>query len=221
MAHCRIPMCTSCIFGKATRCRWRFKSKKVPEEEAFEPQLTPVNAIVDQLESTTPGLIAQLKGTPTKVRYRAATVFVDQFSGLSFVYLQKGLTSDETVEAKQAFEQYANDHGVKIRHYHADNGRFADNKWRKDCQEKGQRLTFCEVNAHFQNGMAERRIRELQEQARTMLIHANRRWPEVVNAHLWPYAIRMANDIFNHTPDLTRKHIPIRSLFRYESQNES
>ena len=61
-----------------------------------------------------------------------------------------------------------------IQHYHADNGRFADNKFREAVAQKGQSLTFCGVNAHFQNGVAERRIRELQDHARTMLIHANR-----------------------------------------------
>ena len=68
------------------------------------------------------------------------------------------------------------------------------------------------MNAHFQNGIAERRIRELQEQARTMLIHANKRWPTTVNAYLWPYAIRMANDLYNATPDLKRKHTPIEAF---------
>ena len=78
--------------------------------------------------------------------------------------------------AKEAFERYARSHGVHVTHYHADNGRFADNKWQKACTDNGQQLTFCGVNAHFQNGVAERRIRELQEQARTMmLIHANKR----------------------------------------------
>ena len=51
------------------------------------------------------------------------------------------------------------------------------------------------MNAHFQNGVAERRIRELQDHARTMLIQANRRWPTAIDTHLLPDAIRTANDI--------------------------
>ena len=35
------------------------------------------------------GFIAQLKGNLTKRRYKYATVFVDQYSDLSYVYLQK------------------------------------------------------------------------------------------------------------------------------------
>jgi hypothetical protein len=99
-----------------------------------------------------------------------------------------------------------------VQHYHADNGRFADNKFCEAVAQKGQSLTFCGVNAHFQNGVAERRIRELQDHARTMLIHANRRWPQAINAHLWPYAIRMANEILNSTPDITRQFTPIEAF---------
>ena len=35
---------------------------------------------------------------------------------------------------------------------------------------------------------------------RAMLIHATKRWPGVVTIHLWPYAIRMANQAYNATP---------------------
>jgi len=33
-----------------------------------------------------------------------------------------------------------------------------------------------------------------------MLIHANHRWSTAITAHLWPYAIRAANDSLNATP---------------------
>ena len=69
---------------------------------------------VDQLESPTPGFIAQLKGTLTKQRYKYATVFVDQYSRLSYVHLQRTITSDETVQAKIAFERYVQERGVQI-----------------------------------------------------------------------------------------------------------
>ena len=69
---------------------------------------------VDQLESSTPGLIAQLKGKLSQQRYKYATVFVDQFPGYVFVYLQKRLTSEGTVMVKHAFEHSAEKHGVKL-----------------------------------------------------------------------------------------------------------
>ena len=110
---------------------------------------------------------------------------------------------DETVLAKEAFEWYAASHGVTVLHYHADNGSFADNKfWQSIDKTRGQKLTFCSVSAQFQNGGAKRRIREFQDHAHTMLIHANKRWLHAINTDLWPYALRMVNDILNATLSL-------------------
>ena len=63
-------------------------------------------------------------------------------------------------------------------------------------------MTFAGVNAHHQNGIAERRIRTLQNMARTMLIHSAYRWPACITANLWPYALRMANESLNNCPSM-------------------
>jgi hypothetical protein len=39
------------------------------------------------------------------------------------------MTAEETLEGKQAFEQYAKDRGITIQAYHADNGIFRAHKW--------------------------------------------------------------------------------------------
>jgi hypothetical protein len=62
------------------------------------------------------------------------------------------------------------------------------------------------VNAHHQNGRAEARIQRLQEMARKMLIHAKSKWPQEISANLWPYAMQMANEANNVTPDMNEKH---------------
>ena len=102
---CKVPRCSSCMFGRATRRAWRSKTptNQIGSRIATEPGQC---VSVDQLESPTPGLIAQLKGIPTTQRYNAATVFVDHFSRLSYVHLQRSLSSEDTVRAKQAFERY-------------------------------------------------------------------------------------------------------------------
>jgi hypothetical protein len=69
------------------------------------------------------------------------------------------------VEGKRAFEAYASRHGVKIRNYHADNGIFKAYKWMDARKADGQGMTYAAVNANHHNGIAERRIRELQELA--------------------------------------------------------
>ncbi|KAI2514132.1 hypothetical protein MHU86_25 [Fragilaria crotonensis] len=219
LATCQIPTCTSCLYGKATRRPWRTKPKLGQQGGKLRTAREPGQCIsVDQLESTTPGLIAQIKGWLTKKRYRVATVFVDHFSGLSYIHLQKSTNADETLEAKLAFERYASKFNVKIKSYQADNGRFAENKFMAAIKEAGQTITFCGVNAHFQNAVAERRIRTLQDQARTMLIHAQHRWPKAIDAHLWPYALRVANEVHNSTASSGREDL--KSPFELFAKSE-
>ena len=196
----RPPKCPGCIYGAMTKRPWRTKAQS--NKGKIYLATKPGDCVsVDQLESNTPGFIAQLKGSLTKQRYRAATIFVDHYSRLSYVYLQRGLTSDETLKAKRAFEAYARSHNVQIKHYHCDNGRFSDNAFIDDVTKRGQTISYCGVNAHFQNGIAEKRIRDLQERARKMLLHAKSRWPSAIELNLWPYAVRTANHLMATLPD--------------------
>ena len=197
LATCRVPECPACRYAKVTKIPWRTKGTQVRTKTINQPGQC---VSVDQMESSDPGLIAQLKGTPTKSRYKYATVFVDQFSDLSFIFLQKTLSSEETVKAKLAFEAYAKLHGVHIRHYHADNGRFADNLFIRDVEQKGQSITYCGVNEHFQIGGAEKKIWDLQDLARMQLNHAKHGWRQAIDTSLWPYALRNACQVHNHTP---------------------
>ena len=205
LAKCQVPACRSCLFGQATRRPWRHKPRKDAIPRKLRTATSPGQCVsVDQLESSTPGLIAQMKGWLTKKRYRVATIFVDHFSGLSYVHLQKTTNAAETLEAKRAFERFARRHDIRISQYQADNGRFAETVFLDHVRQSQQTITFCGVNAHFQNAVAERRIRVLQDRARTMLLHAKQRWPTAVEAYLWPYAIRLANEVHNATPDILR-----------------
>ena len=194
------PMCASCQYGKATRRPWR--TKATPSQiNTLKPIHKPGDCVsIDQTESPQPGLIGQLKGKMTTKRYKVATIFVDHFSRLSYIYLQTSTSGKETVEAKKAFEAYCQSINIRVQHYHADNGRFADNEWLADVARKGQSISFCGVGAHFQNGIAEKWIRDLQESARTMMLQASLRWPKAHSTALWPYALRMASEIINHTP---------------------
>ena len=198
LSRCPIPKCAACLYGRATKRAWR--SRAPPNAMTIPPATAPGAVVsVDQMESAVPGLIAQMKGFLTHQRYNVATIYVDHFSGLSYVYVQKGATVEETIEGKRAFERYAKSHGVIIKHYHADNGIFEARGFQNALAIDGQTITYCGVNAHHQNGRAEKKIRDLQELARTMLLHAQHRWPEAINAHLWPYAVKVANDNCNRT----------------------
>ena len=67
---------------------------------------------IDQMASTEVRFFAQLKGRLTKRRYKCATIFADHFSRLRLVHLQSNNSSEETIEAKRAFETFAAEHGV-------------------------------------------------------------------------------------------------------------
>ncbi|KAL7478239.1 hypothetical protein ACHAW6_004009, partial [Cyclotella cf. meneghiniana] len=169
-------------------------------------------ASVDQFQSTQAGFVAQLKGKLTTRRYYYGTIFVDHFSRLRYVHFMTTQTSAKTLQAKQAFEKFAAERGVRIKHYHCDNGRFADNAFKQHAEQQQQTLTFCGVNAHFQNGIAERAIRDLTESARKQLLHAKARWPKCIHLALWPYAMRCALHVYNTAPILddgtSRKTLP-------------
>ena len=164
---------------------------------------------MDQLQPTAPGFIGQLKGKLTKRRFTAATIFVDHHSRLGYVHLQSTLSSQDTVEAKQAFEASCRKHNVTVKHHHTDKGRFADNAFIQDVKSSGQTISYCGVNAHFQNGIAEKRIRDLSKQARKQLLHTQARWPEATNVALWPYALRSASYLLNSLPNAKHGHSPL------------
>ncbi len=95
---------------------------------------------IDQCESPVPGLVAQLKGIPTKKRYTCATVFVDLFYNFTFIHFQYMTNALETLKAKHAFKRYAQGHGVQVKSYHADNGHFVENAWVNDAASLSQSI---------------------------------------------------------------------------------
>ena len=122
------------------------------------------------------------------------------------------MTTQETLDAKHAFECITEQHAVRIRHYHCDNGRFPDCAFMDDVRKAGQTITFCGVGAHHQNGVAERHIRDITESARTMLLHATHRWPKTITSNLWPQALKNAMNVRNVLPRKGKTQSPI-SLF--------
>ncbi len=210
LAKCRIPACQSCMFGKMDKRNWRTKQYN---EGGLDKATKPGEMVsVDQLQSPVPGLIAQLKGTPTRERYTCATVFVDHYSDLTFIYLQRSTDGDDTVEAKREFERHARSCGINVRAYHADNGRFVDSKWINDMKTKDQAYSLCGVNAHHQNGRVEKRIRDIQDLGRSSLLHAMKLWPDAITTALWPYAIRKAVQDLNTIARKDKTRSPLEAF---------
>jgi hypothetical protein len=188
LAKVKPPKCAGCLFGAMTKIPWQGKEAKASHKVFIATK--PVECIsIDQLMSTEVGFYAQMKRKLTKKRYRCATIFVDHYSCLRFVHLQIDNSFVKTVAAKHAFKIFAAEHGVKIQHYHCDNSCFSDNAFKQACHKQHQQLTFCGMNAHLQNGIAECSIRNLSESARKQLLHVRARWPQAVHFALWPYAL--------------------------------
>jgi hypothetical protein len=115
-------MCSACAYGKATQKPWRNK----PRKDNVKRTATRVGQIVsvDLFKSPIPGLIAQMSGWITGKRYWYAAVYVDHASRFEYVHLQKTQLAEETVKGKHLFEMKASSLGIRIEHYHADNGVF-------------------------------------------------------------------------------------------------
>ena len=205
LQNCRNVVCPACLYGKQKRRPWRTKAKEVKPIKKVQAPGECVS--VDQLESRLPGLRAQTTGRLTKERYSVATVFVDHFSDLDYVHVQASTNADDTIEGKKAFENFCKERGVEVKHYHADNGIFASRAFRAEVQRCGQTLSFCGVGAHHQNGVAERRIQDLSDSARSSMCHAARHNP-AVTAHLWPYALRHASYARRILPRLDKSRSP-------------
>jgi hypothetical protein len=155
LSKCPIPVCTACLYGKATKRKWRSKHAD-NLKESYVPTKPGEVISIDQMISPTAGLVAQNTGILTKARYKVATVFIDHATDYSYVAIQKSTAADETLKAKMLFERNADDQGIKIEAYHSDNGIFKSKAWQDNCAMNGQGLTFAGVNAHHQNGKAER-----------------------------------------------------------------
>jgi hypothetical protein len=126
LAKIHAPKCVGCLFGAMTKLPWRGKESKI-SHKIFITTRQGECVSVNQMISTHVGFFAQLKGKLTSKRYCAASIFVDHFSHRRYVHLMQDLSSEETIIAKDAFEQYTAKHSSPIKHYHCNNGCFANN----------------------------------------------------------------------------------------------
>ena len=100
LSSCRVPICSTCLFGKAAKQAWR---KKGPIKRIHRQRVTrPGDCVsVNQLQSPILGFVGQMKGWLTQFRYYSATVFFDHYNGLSYVHVQNSTNGEETVLAKK------------------------------------------------------------------------------------------------------------------------
>ena len=206
-------MCPSCMFGRMRKRAWRSKGlknlKTIRKENDNYPGAT---VSTDQLVVAQPGLVPRMSGRHTSERVCGATGFVDHFSNYSYSSLQTSLDGDQTLNAKLAFENHAKTCDVNVKAYRADNGRFAEKSFRDAIQAANQKITFCGVGAHHQNGIIERHFQTLSTRARIILLHAKRHWPEMIATVLWPFAYKYAELLHNHLSIDDKGYSPVQKF---------
>jgi hypothetical protein len=110
------------LYAKITKKSQRNKPKSIQYSNGL---LDPGDVVsIDQMVSPTHDFIAQMTGKLTTVRYKYATIYINQASRLGYVHHQKSPTAEETLKGKLAFELFAKGHNITIKGYHADNGVF-------------------------------------------------------------------------------------------------
>ena len=152
---------------------------------------------MDQIVSAQPGLIPQMSGFLTSRRIWGCTTFCDHVSDFVYVHLVRDFTVDETILAMNAFEKVMAQAQRFVKHYHADNGAFAHKGFLDEVNCKDQKITFCAVGAHHQNGIIENKNKMLTLSAQTLLLHGIRMWPQMIDTMFWPFAFKAAAERHN------------------------
>jgi len=146
----------------------------------------------DGLEAGTPGQVFSTKGSPSKQRYKYVSFWIDHATRFVYTTFHSLKAAEELVTSKAEFESWASQHNVRIQSIRADNGVYSANLFKEACKKQQQQLTFCAVGAHWQNRIAERFIGVITERARSVLLHAMAKWPDLIKEEFWPFAIRYA-----------------------------
>ena len=105
-----------------TKRAWRTKGKSEQSIRKDHEDYPGANTSVDQMETTTLGLIPQSTGNLLRAKYNGVMVFVDSHSGFAYMHLMMSLDGEQTMAAKEAYEQLAQTYGISMQGYQADNG---------------------------------------------------------------------------------------------------
>ena len=108
-----------------------------------------------------------------------------------------------------SFEREASTVGVAIKGYNTDNGVYTAKEILSKLDKDSQTLRLSGVGAHHQNGPVENAIKNILRKARIFMFHAALRWPDRFDKHLWPFAMKHAVYLHNHTPRHSDKFSPI------------
>jgi hypothetical protein len=128
--------CSACLCAKATTQTTKIVSKHlqpVKTKVLKRSHLAPGSCIlVDHYISSVMGRLPHTLGQE-RVGYSCGTLFVDHASGKLFNFCQYSTNANETISSKCHLESLAHQEGIMIKEYHADNGIFASNVFKDNC----------------------------------------------------------------------------------------
>lgn len=193
-SSCPIPLCSHCQNAKQT-CTPR------DHGHVKEDDLLPGKRVsCDHFSSPVPAIAHASSGKQLKDKYHYAALFVDHASYLTYIKRQFTTNAQETVEIKTIFEQCGQTFGVSIKGYYADNQIFNSRLFRESAIASNQSMRHSGGYAHYQNGVAERKIRYTCNLARASIFQAATLWPDAISVETWPYAVNLAVDMHNNCP---------------------
>ena len=103
----------------------------------------------DQYVSAVPGRTPVGRGSCAALnQYNGGMLLADSASEFIFLRNQVSLGTGDTLQSKQAFEQFAAQFGIKLQPFCVDNMPFASKEFCADCEARGQTLNFSGVGAH-------------------------------------------------------------------------
>jgi hypothetical protein len=191
---------SACLFAKATIWTSKIISKPllpVKTNVLKQSRLVPGSCVSDDhFMSSVMGCLLHTFGRE-RIGYSCGTLFVNHASGKWFNFCQYSTNAIETISSKLAQQE-----GISIEKYQADNGGFALNTFKEDCALLDQRYLFSGIGAHHQNGIAERIIRTVAQRAHANMLYFSHHWPAKANVCFWPQAIDYALWVFNCLPNL-------------------
>ena len=157
-----------------------------------------------------------MSGFLTSRRIWGCTTFCNHVSGFLYVNLIRDFTVEETILAVKAFEKTLSKADRLVTHYHADNRIFANNSFLESINKKDQKITFCAVGDHHQNRIIENKNKMLTLSGQTLLLHAIRHWPEMIDSMFWPFKMKAAAERHNSLLVNSKNQTPSSVLFNVE-----
>ena len=199
-------LCAACQYAKQRRRPAPSTVKRaIPEETGLltKDKLFPGQTVsVDHFHANPPGRLLNTYGKESSdKKYHNGCLFVDHGTAYTFVGLQVGTTSTETLACKEQFESLARSHGVTIQEYLTDRDKaFTSKEYTEHLRVFHQIARYANTGAHHSNGLAERHIGIVLSIARAMLHHMAIHWPEASSTELWPFAVLHAVYLVNRVP---------------------